>query len=292
MKKAFLLLFSFVCIAWSPLHGGETVLLNDTFDAEMLSGGDSEDLQVYSLQDLPRSAEWLSSYQDKSTSETAALVFSSVDENRGMTLRFLPDVGTFNVMARFTESSSEPVQLKVGDSLTLSFTLSASNPKSAYRAIAIGLLYSHGAELEAPYYVTQTSAPFSGYLVRTNFGSDDSPFGTVLSRRVSSQNQHSLYHSDTLKEDSFTEGYHTRSLALEDGVPVEGSLTITRIDENTNAIQFLMNGIALSTSESPAEDFVFDSINFGFSPEAADSMTLNHIKVVLTTSDSKPSKQK
>lgn len=290
MKNNLLLIsLCLLCIPGLTLHSTETVLLNDTFGAENLSGGDDDGRQLYSLQDLPHSAEWLSSYRAGSSSDTAALVFSS-DENRGMTLRSIPDVGVFNVMARFTESPSEPIRLKVGESLTLSFTLSATSPRSAYRAIAIGLLNSHGTELKEPFYMTETSAPFGGYIVRTDLGSGDSDFGTVLSKRIPSAEQFSLYHSDTLREDVFSERFHARPLNLEDGVSFEGVLTITRTGERSNEVRFSLNGAELLATDTAAEDFAFDSVNFGFSPEAADAISLNNIKIVLTTAS--PSVQK
>lgn len=283
------LLLSLMMLASIPCaRAAEKILLNDTFDAAYLSGGDSADLEVQSAQDLPHSAEWFLSYQAEPVSLKANLVFSAAGEQRGMTLRDVAESGVFNVMAYFTDSRAETIHLNVGDSLTVTFDVAVKNPQSKRSGFLVGLMNAHGSQLVSPYYVYDdgaTSRPFGGYIVDANPGTEDSQHATAIYRRQPSETLHSLYHSETLSNESFVGASTGAALDLPEGGICEGSLRITRVSETENEIAFSLNGVEITTLDTGADLFSFDSVNFGYGGlEAATSITLNNIRVVLRTS--------
>jgi len=261
----------------------EIVLLNDNFDMKYLTGGYVGDVQTASVQDLPDSACWYASYRSGGNEpDRANLVFSP---ETGMTLRFIQDVNAFNVLAHFTDDRNAPITLAVGDSLRLTFTLAVKNPQYKFRSFVIGLLNSHGNPVEQAYYTSpeNPTAAFGGYLVSTSFGGTDSNWATVIGKRRPTQDNPSLYHSETVTEEGLTGNFHGPVLNVENGIATEGSLTITRISETENAIVFSFNGLELNGSDTTATFTSFDSVNFSYSgPDSAESLSLHHVKVTLT----------
>lgn len=295
MKTFLNFLATFAVAAWLPSgHADSVILLNDTFDAAYLSGGDSDDARLVSAQSLTNSANWFVSYPAGGESSTANVLFSSTT-NRGMTLRKTDDTGDVNVMAYFTEDRSSFQSLNIGDSLSLTFTLTVVNPANSYRDLVFGLMNSGGNQLEQGYYTTnekkEAVAPFSGYFIMTQPGDSTSEWSTVpgfRSAQTGSDN-FSLYAgafiSDPIGGDDpiWAGANHDVALNLGNAVTYDGALTITRTGAEENRIQFSLNGVEIDVLHTEATLFAFDTINIGYPgtpPAGGDSMTFNNIKLV------------
>lgn len=274
-------------------NAAPVTLLNDVFDSSYLSGGGDPDKKLSSAQSLPNSAEWFVSYPDGNTSDTANVVFSPTT---GMTLRKTDNTNGVNVMAYFTENRSSFQSLSVGASLELTFSLSVLNPRdTSKKSLNFGLFNSGGNQLEQGYYTNGAKQakimPFSGYLIMTNAGNQSSSWQTTPGFRNSSNSIYSIYNTTEISQptgdpDSRFGGgpIHNTPLNLANATTYNGSFMITRNAADENTIVFTLNGTTiLSTIDTEATLFAFDTINFGYGgTDIGDAMTLNNIKLVYT----------
>lgn len=198
----------------------------------------------------------------------------SFSETTGLTV----NGSTANTITYFTNNRSQFQNLAVGDSIELTFNLTATNPQASYNGMFFGLMSSNGSQLLENYYGNSTAQatvePFSGYLAMLNLGNNPSGYMYIYERKKNS-GYYSLYNGNSLGD--YAQEQPAANLTSGTAYPV--SLKVTRTGSSENTIVMTINNQTTTLIHTGTDFFAFDSINFGYQTNGSDSLTFDDIKV-------------
>ncbi|MBC2601794.1 hypothetical protein [Puniceicoccus vermicola] len=184
---------------------------------------------------------------------------------------------SINTTSRFLTYFS-PTSLEVGESMTVSFDLEMASVGDSNYGFRIGILDSEGLsnQVSADDY-GDTNALFnnySGYRLNTNLGADTSNITTFAGRTGVSDD---LLGSTSMTSVSGSGTANGVKIEAETSYPT--SFTFLRTDTDTLSLSFSMNGIVLSTQDSPANTFTFDTLAFYRKQDAGGDIFLDNVEV-------------
>jgi hypothetical protein len=235
------------------------ILLQETFPANSRS-----------TQNLPGSAQWL----------LARSASPSGISNGAWSITALNETArSFFGLAYFTASGS-PLELKVGDSLTLAFQASVSNASGGGQGLRFGFFHSKGARLTGDISTTSSTTlnGYSGYGVFSDFKSSPSATGSLqIMRRPGGAD--ALFTGQAVGGFTIIGASGTApSVAAASFERV--TLKLKRINETSVEITTTVAGTALVRTDSTLNLTTFDSVSI-FSDGNSGTVSLRDITVAL-----------